>query len=392
MESTTLRRSLLLGCAALSALAVSSCGRAGDATTTGSSGAQAAPGETVAAIPSAATKNTTRVWASSPASIAAAAARAVYPGSRPNQRPLSVVLADSASWQATIAGAVLMAAPLHAPMLLTDGATIPAASQSALTALAPTGAGQDGPQVVRLGTAASPASLKSLSIGGNDPFTLAARIDAYQARIAGRWSNAVVIASSDSPAMAMPAAAWAAKSGDSVLFSGPNDLPAVTAAAIKAHGKPKIYILGPPSTISEKVAGQLAALGQVTRIGAKPASANAIAFARFSDGDFGWGIVDPGHGLVFTNVGASLTAGAAAPLSASGSYGPLLLTGRDGSLPPDVANYLRDIRPGYSSDPVRGVYNHAWIIGDPAAISDRAQATIDSLLEIAPVTRSATTP
>ena len=392
MESTTLRRSLLLGCAALSALAVSSCGRAGDASTTGSSGAKAAPSETVAAIPSAATKNTTRVWASSPASIAAAAARAVYPGSRPSQRPLSVVLADSASWQATIAGAVLMAAPLHAPMLLTDGAKIPAASQAALTALAPTGAGQDGPQLIRLGTAASPTSLKSLSIGGNDPFTLAARIDAYQARIAGRWSSAVVIASSESPAMAMPAAAWAAKSGDSVLFSESNNLPAATAAAIKAHGKPKIYILGPSSTISEKVAGQLAELGSVTRIGAKPATANAIAFARFSDGDFGWGIIDPGHGLVLTNVGASLTAGAAAPLSASGSYGPLLLTGRDGSLPPDVANYLRDIRPGYSSDPVRGVYNHAWIIGDPVAISDRAQATIDSLLEIAPVTKSAITP
>ncbi len=392
MESTTLRRSLLLGCAALLALTLASCGRAGNASSTGTSGAQAAPGETVAAIPSAATKNTTRVWASSPASIAAASARAVYPGARRSQHPLSVVLADSGSWQATIAGAVLMAAPLHAPMLLTDGATIPVASQSALTALAPSGAGKDGPQVIRLGTAASPSSLKSLSIGGNDPFTLAARIDAYQARIAGRWSNAVVVASSDSPAMAMPAAAWAAKSGDSILFSARDELPAATAAAIKAHGKPKIYILGPRSTISENVASQLAALGSVTRIGAKPATANAIAFARFSDGDFGWGIIDPGHGLVFTNVGASLTAGAAAPLSASGSYGPLLLTGRDGTLPPDVANYLRDIRPGYSSDPVRGVYNHAWIIGDTAAISDRAQATIDSLLEIAPVTKSAITP
>ena len=191
--------------------------------------------------------------------------------------------------------------------------------------------------------------------------------------------------------MAMPAAAWAAKSGDSILFSGRDKLPAATAAAVKAHGKPKIYILGPSSVISENVARELAALGQVTRVGARPASANAIAFARFRDGDFGWGIIDPGHGLVLTNVGASLTAGGAAPLSASGSYGPLLLTGRDGSLPPDVANYLRDIRPGYSSDPVRGVYNHAWIIGDPTAVSDRAQATIDSLLEIAPVTKEAAT-
>ena len=244
MQLPALRHSLLLACAGLSALAVASCGRAGDGGTTGSSGAQAAPGETVAAIPSAATKNTTRVWASSPASIAAAAARAVYPGARPSQRPLSVVLADSASWQATIAGAVLMAAPLHAPMLLTEGAQIPAATQSALSALAPTGAGKDGPQIIRLGSAASPTALKSLSIGGNDPFTLAANVDAYQARIAGRWSRSIVIASSDSPEMAMPAAAWAAKSGDSVLFSGRDELPAATAAAIKAHGKPKIYNLG----------------------------------------------------------------------------------------------------------------------------------------------------
>ncbi len=391
MLPTLPRRSLIVGSSALLIWALAACGRAGDPSGSGSSAAQVTPGQTVAAIPSAATKNTTRIWASSPVTVAASAARAVYPGARTSQRPLSVVLADTASWPATIAGAVLMAAPLHAPMLLTDGAQIPAATTAALSALAPTGAGVDGPQVIRLGAAASPTSLKSLSLSGNDPFTLAARIDSYQARISGRWSDAVVIASSDSPAMAMPAAAWAAKSGDSVLFSRRDKLPAATAAAIKAHGKPKIYILGPSSTISEDVARELAALGQVTRIGAKPASANAIAFARFKDGDFGWGIVDPGHGLVFTNAAAPLTAGGAAPLSASGSYGPLLLVGRDGSLPPDLRNYLRDIRPGYSSDPVRGVYNHAWIIGDPTAVSDLAQATIDSLLEIAPIPNSTAT-
>ncbi len=391
MLPTSLRVITITGACALAAIALASCGRAGDTNSTGN-GAQVTSGQTVAAIPTAATKNTTRVWATSPAEIAADAARAVYPAAQQSQRPLSVVIADSANWQATISGAVLMAAPLHAPMLLSRGTQLPAATQSALTALAPTGAGKDGPQVIKLGVAGAPASLKTLSIAGNDPFTLAAHIDAYEARIAGRWSSAVVVASSDSPAMAMPAAAWAAKSGDSVLFSGRDQLPPATAAAIKAHGKPRIYILGPPSTISENVLAQLSKLGQVTRVGARPASANAIAFARFRDGDFGWGVVDPGHGLVFTNSLQPSSAGAAAPLSASGSYGPMLLVGRDGNLPPDVANYLRDIRPGYSADPVRGVYNHAWIIGDPVAVSYRAQATIDSLLEIAPVTSAAATP
>ena len=37
--------------------------------------------------------------------------------------------------------------------------------------------------------------------------------------------------------------------------------------------------------------------------------------ARYRDGAFGWGIVDPGHGLVFARAGRPLDAAAAAPLS-----------------------------------------------------------------------------
>ena len=93
-------------------------------------------------------------------------------------------------------------------------------------------------------------------------------------------------------------------------------------------------------------------------------------------------MVDPGHGLVFARSDRPLDAAAAAPLSVSGSYGPLLLlatpTGLDGA----VGQYLLDIQPGYTRDPVRGVYNHGWIVGDDRAISVATQARIDSLLEI----------
>ena len=54
--------------------------------------------------------------------------------------------------------------------------------------------------------------------------------------------------------------------------------------------------------------------------------------------------------------------------------------------PKAVENYLLDIQPGYDKDPVRGVYNHAWLLGDEDAISVDVQARIDSLLEIQPVT------
>ena len=51
----------------------------------------------------------------------------------------------------------------------------------------------------------------------------------------------------------MPAAGWAAKSGDPVLWTGRDALPPETKQAIEAHRKPKIYVLGPEDVISEAV-------------------------------------------------------------------------------------------------------------------------------------------
>ena len=50
-----------------------------------------------------------------------------------------------------------------------------------------------------------------------------------------------------------------------------------------------------------------------------------------------------------------------------------------------LESYLLDIQPGYRRDPVRGVYNHGWIIGDEAAMPIATQAKIDTLLEITAV-------
>jgi hypothetical protein len=189
----------------------------------------------------------------------------------------------------------------------------------------------------------------------------------------------------DAPTFAMPAAGYAAKSGTPVLFTARDELPAATAAAIRTPGRPRIYVLGNESAVSAKVVDQLGKLGATTRIGADTPQKSAIAFARYSDGGFGWGVTDPGHGILFANPSQPAAAGAAAPLSSSGSYGPLLLVDEDGSLPDDVVQYLLDIQPGYDADPVRGVYNHGWLIGDERLISLDAQSRIDALLEISPV-------
>ncbi|HEX6390397.1 MAG TPA: hypothetical protein VFZ89_13135, partial [Solirubrobacteraceae bacterium] len=109
---------------------------------------------------------------------------------------------------------------------------------------------------------------------------------------------------------------------------------------------------------------------------------NAIEFARYRDGTFGWGVANPGHGMVFMRTGRPLYAAAAAPLSGAGSYGPLFLLDDGSRLPAALQSQLLDTQPAYRTDPVAGVYNHGWIIGKTDTISVTAQARIDALLEI----------
>jgi hypothetical protein len=381
-----MRRPLLL----LALVVVTGCG--GKAATTADTPKIGVKGtETEAAqglgFPAIATKNTTRVGGADPTANAAAVAQAVFPSTAAASRPKAITLVDRADWRAGIAAAALIAKPVGAPILLSDGPSLPAATESALKALAPTGSkAAGGAQIIRVGDVAQVGGRKTTDIKGANPFAMSRAIDAFLGAASGKSSDRVIVASSDRPAFAMPAAAYAAKSGTPVLFAGQNTLPPDTRAAIASHQQPKIYLLGPSAVIGDKVERALRKLGKVVRIAGDDPVQNAIAFARYADGAFGWGVVDPGHGLVFAAAGADpQTAAAAAPLSASGSYGPLLLVGNADRLDDTLAQYLLDIQPGYAKDPVRGVYNHGWIVGDESAISLAAQSQIDRLLEISPV-------
>ncbi|MDX6639076.1 MAG: hypothetical protein QOF12_87 [Solirubrobacteraceae bacterium] len=379
-------------CALLLALAASGCGKSagpvsGLPPTASKSGEPATA--TALGFPVFATKNTTRVGGADPAADAAGVAQAVYPSVTAADRPHAVALVDGRDWRTALAASVLMAPPIRAPVLLGDGTDLPAATASALQALAPSGSDPaGGAQVVRIGNVARPSGLKTTDLVGADPFALARAIDAFQAAARGSTAASVVVASADDPGFAMPAAAWAAKSGDPILFTHRDSLPEPTRVALAAHRQPHIYVLGPSTVISASVTKALRRLGTVIRIEARTPQSNAVAFARYIDSSFGWGVVDPGHGLVFASPRRPTDAAAAAALSASGTYGPLLLVGDHGDLPHSVANYLLDIQPGYSRDPTRGVYNHGWIVGDDGAVSIAAQAQIDSDLEIAPTGNS----
>ena len=121
------------------------------------------------------------------------------------------------------------------------------------------------------------------------------------------------------------------------------------------------------------------------RVSGEDPVTNAIALARYADGGFGWNVNDPGHGFVVARCDSPLDAAAAAPLSASGTWGPLLLTDSADTLPAALRGYLLDVKPGYTTDPTRAFYNHVWVIGDQEAIDVSQQAEIDELAELAKI-------
>ena len=91
---------------------------------------------------------------------------------------------------------------------------------------------------------------------------------------------------------------------------------------------------------------------------------NAIAFARYEKGDFGWGVVVPGYNFAIASTERPLDAAAAASLATRGVFAPLLLTDDAAELPRPLESYLLSVQPGYEDDPGQAVYNRAWILGD----------------------------
>jgi hypothetical protein len=337
--------------------------------------------------PSFATNNTTRIGGSDPAANAAAVALAVFPSTTLDQRPAAVTYVGEDDWAGAIAASVLMAAPVRAPLLISNPDGMPEASGEALAALNPQGsAATAGAGAFAIGDVTFDAGTDTTTIAAGPAAAEGAEIAKLRDRLFGSAPAHIVIAPSTRPDIAMPAAAWAARSGDPVLFAGADDLPAVTETALKRHTSLPIYVLGPASAISAKVISLIAKIDEnVKRVAGEDPVANAIAFARYSDGDFGWNINDPGHGFVLARGDAPIDAAVAAPLSASGTWGPLLLSDSATKLPAELRSYFLDVKPGYTTNPTRAFYNHVWVIGDQEAIDVNQQAEVNALAELAKI-------
>lgn len=353
--------------------------------------AQQAPVGTLG-FPLVATRNTTRISGSDPTADAAAAALATHPPA-PGAAPLeAAILVPDDDWQAGIAASVLAGPPTRIPVLVSGHGSVPDATSQALSQLNPRGAKAAGNTAVfTAGGAAAPSGPKSGALPGDSPAQIANSIDQLRQRLTQQEPQHIVLVSSDDAGYAMPAAAWAARSGDPVLFTGRTQVPAATLAALRRHATATVYVLGPPSVVSQQVIQQVGRVSaRVQRVGAAGVVQNSLVFARYSDGSFGWNINDPGHGMELANADRPLDAAAAASLASSGKWGPLLVTDAADVLSAPLQSFFLDIKPGYEADPTRAVYNHIWLMGDATAIGGQVQAQIDELAELAPVGAAAT--
>ena len=333
------------------------------------------------------TANTTRLGGRDAADDAAAAAIASYPGTSEASRPSAVMLVDQDNWQGAVAASVLSGRPIGAPMLVSDGDELPEVSEAALDQLNPTGSdlSRDA-QVIKIGAdPPTPDDFRTALIGGDDPYTLAAAVDRFSTVARGEPSANVIVASGEQPEYSLPAGAWAARSGDSVLFTEQDRLPPATERALAAHERPNIYVLGPEEAVSREVFDSLRRLGNVRRIEGPDPVQNAVAFARYRQGDFGWGVVVPGFRFTLANADRTLDAAAAAPLATNGVFAPLLLSDNADTLPRPVESYFLDVRPGFEEDPRTAVYNHVWLLGDTSAIGPQMQGRLDEIARLIPV-------
>ena len=325
-------------------------------------------------FPSSATRNTVRVGGSDAVSDAAGVAGALYPATGDSDRPTAIVLVDKDDWATARSPPPCWSGGRSERRSCSPTAgDLPPVSQDVLDRLKPKGSDlSKDAQVIRVGPdVARPERLQDRADRGRHPFERAAAIDRFFSAARGKPSNDVVLFSADDAEYAMPAAAWAARSGDSALPVRKDAIPAPIVEGARASTASRTCSCsGRRASSRRQVETQLKKrklARDVQRIQGPNPVENAIAFARYEKGDFGWGVVVPGYNFSLASTTRPADAAAAAALATRGVFAPLVLTDDAEKMPPKLEEYFLSVQPGYEDDPCQAVYNRAWILGDDKA-------------------------
>jgi MFS family permease len=352
-------------------------------------------------------KNVARVGAAHDAETAGFILQTTYPATRAENRPATIItVADD--WRVALAATSLIAAPSNAALIIYSPPGVDANTDrevgrlTTLTAPSPSARPTAESQPVSSPSpglsSGRPATLaigvfseSEESIPPGDPATIAAAIDERHARAEGGVGpNVIVVGSESDYRWALPAGAYAAKTGTPILFVSKDSVPQPTASALQTRGgAAHIFVLGPDSAVSGSVFDQLKQFGTVERIAGDDYVENAVRFAEFRDPgvDFGWGRSGRGPrrwavtNTILVNGDRWQDGVLAAHLARRGKTGALLFTERE-RIPPAVDNYLWRQRPVFANTPAEGPFNHIWIVGSFDRISYGAQAWADYSQEI----------
>jgi hypothetical protein len=332
-------------------------------------------------------ENAVRIGGISAADVAAAATMAVHPPKDSQAAPNAWFLIRQDRWRDAVLAAQFATDPIDAGLLLTDREFLPTPTVDALDRV-PVGAfpKAKGLETILLSKAGPDVliglvdrELKSTLIDAPSPFALGSKLVPFHGGGAGRFSPTIVVASADERDYALPAAAWAAYSGDALVLTGRDDIPAASRAVIAQREKltlerPHIYVVGPESVISESVVQDLSAYGEVKRVAGDSAVETAVELARYRDPEtqFGWGFKKGPLNVSLVNAGDWGNAVGAFTFAAAGPQAPLLLTDSADRVPEPVLEYVRELR---GSKPGSG-----FVFGGRDSISSAALEQLDEAL------------
>ena len=248
------------------------------------------------------------------------------------------------------------------------------------------GAASGGDAVLAVGNVEVPNGMNAAKLAAGDAASEAAAIARLRDRLAGGKPDAIVLASSSEPAFAAPAAAYAARSGDPVLFTEAEALPPAdgrpAAPRRRRAGlrpRPRLGDLrqGPEGSRSARRQG---AADQRRQPGPerdllRPLRRRQVRLAHLRPRP------RLRHGPL-RRAARSRRRGGALGLR---HLGPLLVTDSADTLPSELRGYFLDVKPGYTNDPTRAFYNHVWIVGDTGQISVQQQAEVNEVAELAKI-------
>ncbi|MEB1807318.1 MAG: cell wall-binding repeat-containing protein [Bacillaceae bacterium] len=336
------------------------------------------------------TKNITRLPSDEPLELSIMTSQMIWPATHEENQPGTVILAPLESWQLSLASLNLVHHPNDGPIFYTENGVIPDRVITEINRLQPKG-NVAGTQVMVMGTV-NDGELDKLVDFKVDQTTeieaaaFANEIDQIYAELTHGTPNGVIISSMDKEAMlhSIPAGSWISHMSEPVLYVTHSELPQETIEALeRRNGDAEIYVLGSEDIISQEVVKQLEEYGTVTTISADTPVELSIEFAKFKDRttNFGWGVNQPGHGLMIASTASPELAILAAPFAHLGKHAPMVWL-EEGEITDEWYDFLTLLKPMFDLEPTEGPYNHAYLLGTTDVVSYQTQGIIDEKLEI----------